>query len=226
MFRNLLVAKFKGFTLVELLVVVAIIGILAAILMPALNSAREQARRSSCISNLKEIGLGMNMYAGDWREKFPMSSTTTADTDEDFKCLIAGGAYATGPLFYCPSDRSSTKSERDQAFYLSSAPPPPPNETCNCNNTNPCISYAYAYGLTIMDEPDSCLVVDMSGNWGGDWDETLAASIKNHADAGVNGLYIDGHAEWITKKAILNMIPSATILSTLPETPGYIQNPF
>jgi len=222
MFRNLLVAKFKGFTLVELLVVVAIIGILAAILMPALNSAREQARRSSCISNLKEIGLGMNMYAGDWREKFPMSSRTTADTDEDFKRLIASGTYATGPLFYCPSSRESAKSERDQAFQITVD-----GGLVNCDNINPCISYAYSYGLTLMDDPDSCLVVDMSGNWGGDWEEDLQVSlIKNHDTAGVNAVFIDGHAEWIGKGAILGMIPIATIPSAFPETPGYIQNPF
>jgi prepilin-type N-terminal cleavage/methylation domain-containing protein/prepilin-type processing-associated H-X9-DG protein len=61
----------KGFTLIELLVVIAIIAILAAILFPVFARAREQARRASCTSNLKQIALGMLMYAQDYDERFP-----------------------------------------------------------------------------------------------------------------------------------------------------------
>lgn len=61
----------RGFTLIELLVVIAIIAILAAILFPVFARAREQARKASCTSNIKQITTGMLMYAQDYDERFP-----------------------------------------------------------------------------------------------------------------------------------------------------------
>jgi prepilin-type N-terminal cleavage/methylation domain-containing protein/prepilin-type processing-associated H-X9-DG protein len=64
----------KGFTLIELLVVIAIISILAAILFPVFARARENARRTSCVSNLKQIGLGLMQYTQDYDERYPRYS--------------------------------------------------------------------------------------------------------------------------------------------------------
>src|SRR5579863_5350046 len=64
--------KRSGFTLIELLVVIAIIAILAAILFPVFAQAREQARKTSCISNIKQISLANLMYTQDYDETFPL----------------------------------------------------------------------------------------------------------------------------------------------------------
>ena len=67
-----------GFTLIELLVVIAIIAILAAILFPVFASARAKARQTACASNLRQLGMGIRMYADDWDGGCPSRPTPAA----------------------------------------------------------------------------------------------------------------------------------------------------
>ena len=95
-----------AFTLVELLVVIAIIAILAAILFPVFARARENARRSSCQSNLKQLGLGALQYVQDYDERFPLGVTPTDSTFTDFTfALDLIQPYVKNKqVAICPSD--------------------------------------------------------------------------------------------------------------------------
>jgi prepilin-type N-terminal cleavage/methylation domain-containing protein/prepilin-type processing-associated H-X9-DG protein len=87
-----------AFTLIELLVVIAIIAILAALLLPALAAAREKARRSSCINNLKQMGIGLQSYSGDYGEYLP-SWTGWMPSDFDW-CLPNKDACSTSGTYH------------------------------------------------------------------------------------------------------------------------------
>src|SRR5260370_34813798 len=76
--RRSIMRRVWGFTLIELLVVIAIIAILAAILFPVFAQAREKARQVSCLSNIKQINLGWQMYMQDYDETWPFRPTGQA----------------------------------------------------------------------------------------------------------------------------------------------------
>ena len=100
-----------AFTLIELLVVIAIIAILAAILFPVFARARENARRSSCQSNLKQIGLGIAQYTQDYDEKLPRHFYGTNGNSQEPKWMDVVQPYVKSTqLFTCPSD-SGTNAE-------------------------------------------------------------------------------------------------------------------
>jgi prepilin-type N-terminal cleavage/methylation domain-containing protein/prepilin-type processing-associated H-X9-DG protein len=97
--------RLRGFTLIELLVVIAIIAILAAILFPVFARARENARRASCQSNLKQIGLGLLQYTQDYDERF--SPSVNNEAEYALSGLRIGPYTKSDQLLLCPSHSNS-----------------------------------------------------------------------------------------------------------------------
>lgn len=93
----------KGFTLIELLVVIAIIAILAAILFPVFARAREQARKSACMSNLKQIGLGVMMYVQDNDESYPVCVFVPPTGSFIYWYQVIAPYVNNTQVFVCPS---------------------------------------------------------------------------------------------------------------------------
>jgi len=117
----------RAFTLIELLVVIAIIAILASLLLPALSSAKQKAWTISCVSNEKQIGLGMRMFADDNDERYPQSGgsiawnwTDPASPTNGWMQQIYSYVQNTN-VYHCPGNAQLPPNNRSPFNYFNGA---------------------------------------------------------------------------------------------------------
>jgi len=238
----------KGFTLIELLVVIAIISILASILFPVFARARENARRASCLSNLKQIGLGIIMYTQDYDEHFPRAIQSMG--------VLHGAPYATQnqagwPGLTYKTNKYNYVSWMDMIFpYVKSVQVfqcPSQPDPSSANIFAP--SYAYSsevssygndhYGLkngvgllmaSVQRPSEVAMVVDDQSTYGyqnapygfantADARDGKLASLSPHFQ-GTNIAFIDGHAKWMKTSQMTGSYTTYTFLTSPTNVTG------
>jgi prepilin-type N-terminal cleavage/methylation domain-containing protein/prepilin-type processing-associated H-X9-DG protein len=218
----------KGFTLIELLVVIAIIAILAAILFPVFAQAREQARKTSCLSNVKQIGLGHAMYVQDYDETFLIAWGDPAGVWTDLlQPYIKNGQpneaagvswNRSNGIFHCPSDGEgpSVVSYTNNALIVGAG-----NETYGPGNWFP------PETLASIDKPASVVLVGDSNkawniNTDAGWDDTGTDYVRCENDLGVpksSGACAYFYRDWILNQDYTDVV--WTPVTGCPPGPSY-----
>ena len=194
----------RGFTLIELLVVIAIIAILAAILFPVFAKAREKARQSSCLSNIKQLALATMQYAQDYDETLPFYGGTPLMTPQ----TRIQPYLKNLQIWVCPS-----ASAVYGIYWDGNAGWPPtifgPRGSYGWNNR-----FINGVRLAQLQTPaetgmwaDS--VITTSGTYTILWENNLYRTAAPHNEGGNMG-FADGHAKWVKRNELYVGTPSAS----------------
>jgi len=191
--------KRKGFTLIEALTVIAIIGILAVILFPVFSRARWPATKSSCFSNLKQIGLAFAQYTQDYNDLYPRIAAAgeSSRPDKSYPNGVYGWAdalkpyYTTPAIFQCPSETTSRLAQLkpQQAGYTDYWFNSRLASTKKARHKNPASIIMAGDGNDGGDLTDACYAY---GSLPGAWIDSDSSPAYRHLKEG-NYIFIDGH---------------------------------
>lgn len=222
----------RGFTLIELLVVIAIIAILAAILFPVFARAREKARQSSCLSNVKQIGLGTLMYAQDYDGFFPVMNWIVVP---GYDSGVSQGGYTVldqimpyvmnNQIFNCPSTGAPavyehTNGVRQISDYMLSAyvvrDGGARNDALRHNGFAGATGNALGPGPYTFDPANVMLLSEYTGQYR-TWVPYWVNRMPIPHNEGQNMVFGDGHAKWMPRQVLAGI--RDTNLGALDFTP-------
>ncbi len=206
-----------GFTLIELLVVIAIIAILAAILFPVFARAREKARQTSCLSNVKQIMLGHLMYAQDYDEQWCPARLRNPTLGSDHRLNYTWGIYPyvkNFQIFRCPSDPDPSSWYADDTNHYSSY-----GWNCWLSGTYGGRMLAEmtrpAEQIMLMDAENACFKGRPSGcgcgcslGCVGTFNAHIMRSDVQRHNQGMNCGMADGHAKWYSAQTLMGLPPN------------------